>query len=209
MSAADSRSFEAQVLLDYISPRGATVTHMRGTLLVNSIENLRAIGQYDRYVSLLPAAHREAILYAIAASWIPIELASLHYEACDQLLLDDTQFSRLGGLTAARLAETFLSSVLRATRTAGVDAMWFALKQNDRLWDRMYQGGGVCVIQTGPKDLVLENQGLPFVGSRYWRSVYIRYLHALGSMFSRVAFVKAVHPRVPHPHRIAIGGSWV
>ncbi|MEY4515125.1 MAG: hypothetical protein RLZZ450_7247 [Pseudomonadota bacterium] len=204
-----SSAFEFEVILDYMSALGPNVTHMRGTLLVNSLDNLRALGLYDRYLGTLPASHQDVIPYTIAASWIPIDIALLHYETCDAMGLSEEQLAKMGTMMATRVAETFLATVLRTTRNAGVEAFWSVLKQNHRLLERMYQGGGMSVLKTGPKDLVLENTGLPVVASRYWRRVYVYYMQAIGNMFTKVTYVKLVRPRVSHPHSIAIACSWV
>jgi hypothetical protein len=182
---------------------------MRGTMLVSSIENLRLLGHYERYLSLLPVQHSDTLVYAIATSWVPMEVALAHYAACDALELEEPERQRLGELMAERVASTFLAAMLRGSRSVGVDGFWFALGQNDRLYDRMYQGGGVRVIQTGPKDATLENHGLPLVQSRHFRSAYVAYMAALVRLFAKIAYVQQVHPSQPHPHSIAVAGSWV
>ncbi len=197
------------VIVDHVSAHGPYVTHMRGTLLVNSVEHLRQLGVYERYLELLEASARDHVAYAIAASWIPIEIALAHYQACDALKLGERDCQTLGSMMAQRIADTFLGTVLRVTRRAGVESFWSLMSQNSRIWDRMYLGGGVTVIQTGPKDVIVENHGLPLVTSRHWRFAYEAYWKALGAIFTKVAFVKAVHPREAHPHRIALAGSWV
>jgi hypothetical protein len=209
MAERPSTIFDVEVILDYTSPFGSNATHMRGTMLVNSLDNLRALGLYERYLDKLPASHRDVIPFTIAASWIPIDIALVHYETCDALGLDDDQLRQLGEMMAKRVADTFLGTVLRASRNAGVEGIWSALKQNHRLLERMYQGGAMSVLRTGPKDFVLENRGLPIVTSRHWRAAYVHYMNAVSSMFTKVAYIKLARPQVPHPHSIAIACSWV
>ena len=204
-----SSVFEVEVVLDYVSPLGPNVTHMRGTLLVNSLDNLRTLGLYDRYLEALPPSHQEVIPYTIAASWIPIDIALIHYETCDAIGLSEEQLEKMGEMMATRVADTFLATVLRTTRNAGVESFWTALSQNHRLLERMYQGGGMAVLKTGPKDLILENTGLPVVTSRYWRQVYVYYMKAVSGLFTKVAYAKLVQPRVAHVHSIAVACSWV
>jgi hypothetical protein len=204
-----SSAFDVEVVLDYTSPLGPVVTHMRGTLLVNSLDNLRALGLFERYAETLPEAHRGVIPYTLAASWIPIDMALAHYDTCDALGLSEEQLAKMGEMMASRVADTFLGTVLRTTRNAGVETLWSALGHNHRLLERMYKGGGMAVLKTGPKDLVLENTGLPIVTSRYWRRVYVYYMQAIGNMFTKITYVKLVRPRVSHPHSIAVAASWV
>ncbi|MDB4972787.1 MAG: hypothetical protein JWN48_1128 [Myxococcaceae bacterium] len=196
-------------LVDHTSSQGPVVTHMRGTLLVSSVDNLRELGCHDRYFALLASEHRDAVKYCMATSWLPIEVALAHYQACDELDLDDAQRRQLGEMMANRVAATFLSALLRATRNVGLESFRLALSQNDRLWDRMYQGGGVRIYQTGPKDVVMENFGQPLVTSRHWRTAYAAYLGAVVRMFAKSAFVKQVHPREPSATSIAFAASWV
>ncbi len=110
---------------------------------------------------------------------------------------------------AASMGGPLFASLLRATRNAGMESLWTVLKQKDRLWDRVYQGGGATVIKLGPKDLILENHGISLMESRHLRAAYRASLRALGALFAKVAHVKIVAPREPHRHRIAIAGSWV
>ena len=198
-----------EILVDHVSPHGPNVTHIRGIILTKSIENLVGAGLHERYLRELEPELHEPMRFVIAASWVPVDLARAHYAACDRLRLSDRTIEELGSLMAASMGSTLFASLLRAVRSAGMDNLWTALKQNDRLWDRMYQGGGVTVIKLGPKDLTLENHGISLAESRHFRAGYRAYWVALGSLFAKAAYVKFVAPREPHPHRIAISGSWV
>jgi hypothetical protein len=209
MQIARASLAEPTVVVEHVSSSGPNVTHVRGTLIVGSWENLREIGLHERYEAMLPASHRDALLYAIASSWIPIDVALVHYHTCDLLELDHAQITRIGELTARRIIDTFLGRALRIAREAGASAYWQLLRNNERIYDRMYQGGGVTVLQTGPKDVWLENTGQPLAGCRYWRNSYLAYMEALGNAFAKVAFVKLVRPRSQSTHAIAVAGSWV
>jgi hypothetical protein len=199
----------AEIVVDHVSPHGPNVTHIRGIVLTKSIENLTRAGLLDRYLRELDPQLHEPMRFVIAASWVPIDLGRAHYDACDRMRLGDRTTEELGELMAASMGGTLFASLLRATRNAGMESLWTVLKQNDRLWDRMYQGGGVTVIKLGPKDLVLENHGISLAESRHFRAAYRAYWVALGRLFAKAAYVKIVAPREPHPHRIAMAGSWV
>ena len=43
-----------ELLLDYTSPDGPTVTHVRGTLLATALRVVREAGFYDGYLKELP-----------------------------------------------------------------------------------------------------------------------------------------------------------
>lgn len=201
--------FEPVVVLEHVSESGPTATHARGTLISGSQQNLRELGVYEQYLELLPRSAREKLTCVLAASWIPIELALTHYQTCEALQLETEQVRRVGELTAARMVKTFAGAAMRVVRSAGADSYWLLLKNNDRFYDRLYQGGGVTLLQTGPKDLVLENHGQPLAACRFWRTAYLAYMEAFGRAFAKVSFVKLVHPRIPGPHSIAVAGSWV
>lgn len=196
-------------MVDYVSPHGPNVTHIRGIILTKSMENLVQAGLHERYLKELEPELHESMRFVIAASWVPIELARAHYEACDRMRLGDRTTDDLGSRMAASMSGPLFASLLRATRSAGMESLWTVLKQKDRLWDRMYQGGGVTVIKVGPKDLILENHGISLAESRHFKAAYRAYWSALGALFAKAAHVKFVSPREPHPHRIAIAGSWV
>jgi hypothetical protein len=200
---------EPEIVVDHLSTHGPTVTHMRGTMLVNSRENLRELGLFERYVTKLPEAACEQLQQVLATNWVPVELALAHYLALDELMLDPQQIAEMGARSAERVKDTFMGAALRIARDAGADTYWMLLKQNPRIFDRMYQGGRVLVLQTGPKDVILENHGLPMASSRFFRGAYLAYMEAIGRAFAKVSFIKLVRPRNAHPHSIAVAGSWV
>jgi hypothetical protein len=209
MHAARGLSETPTLVVDYLSSHGPEVSQIRGILLVKSLENLRAAGLFERYAAQLSPSSREQMESTIASSWIPIDVADEHYAACDRLNLTDAEIERLGQLMAGSLSSTLMSALLKTTRHAGLEGMWTAMKQTDRLWDRMYMGGGVTVIKTGPKDLILENHGISLAKSRHWRNGFRAYWLALGKLVTNVVYITPVRPRQPHPHRVAIAGSWV
>lgn len=209
MLSASGPGASATIVVDHQSSHGPAVTHIRGILLVKSLENLRKAELYERYVQALDPAQREQVLGAMATSWVPVEAAEMHYAACDRLALDEPMIDRLGALMAESMNATVMSSLLKATRQAGVESMWSALKQCDRLWDRMYMGGKTVVLKLGPKDLVVEHYGIPLAKSRHFRAGLRAYWLALGQMMTKVTYVKIVRPRLPDPNGIALAGSWV
>lgn len=200
---------DGKLLLDHVSRHGPTVTHIRGVVLLKSVENLRKAGLFERYAAALDPAYREQIEAALASSWLPLAVAEAHYAACDGMRLGDAEIDRLGALMAEGMSNALFSMLIKVTRQAGVESMWSALKQNDRIWDRMYQGGQVTIIQTGPKDLITENRGISLAQSRYWRCGLRAYWMALGKLMTNVVYVKSIPPREPHPHSVAFAGSWV
>jgi hypothetical protein len=198
------------VLIDHTSPHGLRALAVRGSLLLASLRLLKESGHYPTYEAQLPSEHREAIVFALAASWLPIEAYTAHFETVDGLNLSDVQLSRLGEAVGARILDNLFGSLVRMARQAGADAgPWIAIGQADRIWTRIFQGGGVAVTQTGPKDMILEVQGLPMAGSRFFRVSYSAFIRGGMLLATKTCFVKPVAPRKPRPDSFAVSVSWV
>jgi len=209
MAPAPTPLADGRVLLDYTSPEGPTITHVRGILLANAIGNLRDFGLYGEYVRLLPREHQEVLLHALAASWVPVANAVAHYVACDELPLDDEHFKVAGERQAQRIADTFLGSALRSVRSLGVDTLKQACSRLDRLHGRLNRGGGCTVIDLGRKDLQYEVHGCPFAASQSYCRGWTAYTQSLATLFCKVAYVRLARPREAHPHRLAVTINWV
>lgn len=195
-------------ICDFQSKSGPQVTAIRGTVIASSQQILRDAGLFERYAAELRGELRDQVLYTIALSWVPIEVAGAHYAACDALGLDDAQLGKIGELVAARSADTFLGTILRTARKGGLDAPWLAMRALPRLWERIFIGGRVKVLRVGPKDAVLEFHGLPLAQYHYYRVGYCGYFHGLANMFVRNAHVQLVRGHAG-PARFALRGSWV
>lgn len=196
-------------MVDHTSAAGPKVTHVRGTLLVNSLRLLEESGHLPTYLELMPKAELDAVRYAVAASWIPISLALTHYQTCDRLGLSDSELERVGTAASTRIAETFLASALRAARPAGMDSVWFGIRYQGRLWDRLYLGGSAVIVKTGPKDLLGEMRGLPLVEARYFRIASMALNLGLARLLCKTAYIKPARTLTSDPHSLAFALSWV
>ncbi|HEX6245513.1 MAG TPA: hypothetical protein VFZ61_31535, partial [Polyangiales bacterium] len=209
MPAASLR-FDPKLLLDHVSARGPRVTDVRGSLVLQSLKLLRDAGHYDAYAEALPPEHRETLQQALAASWVSTAALVSHFRVVDSLVPSDAQLARLGELLGKQIMDSLFASLIRTARSAGAEAgIWLALKQVDRIWNRMYQGGGVAVLQTGPKDAIFEVHGMPVATSRYFRLSHGAFVRASVLMVARVCVVKEVPARRPSPESLAISISWV
>ena len=198
------------LLLNYADPQIPRITHVRGILVAGSRAGLQSIGVYDRYVELLPAAHKDALLYYVANSWLPLEVTLAHFEACDRLGLARSHFDAIGGALADRLAKTFMGAALRTVRSMGADGqLVWAVSRTDRFLRRVYMGGGCTVEQRGPKDIVLQLNGVPFAGSAYYQGVLLSQTRALLGMMCRRLFAQIVPSRPLSRESLAIALSWV
>jgi hypothetical protein len=88
---------------------------------------------------------------------------------------------------AARVAELYLAAPLKAARRGGsdgVDVFAGVLAQNDKIWNRMYQGGTTRAARLGPRELSLEDHGIPLARFAIFRSAYEYYLDAMAKLFA-------------------------
>ncbi|MDB4973221.1 MAG: hypothetical protein JWN48_1562 [Myxococcaceae bacterium] len=198
-----------EVLVNHQSRAGDSVTSIRGVMIVSSLRMLQELGYYERYLTLLADQARATLPYVLAQSWVPIELACTHYAACEALDLGESELTSLGEKIANRNADAFYGTLLRSARRGGMDAAWLALGAQARIYDRMYVGGSVAVLRTGPKDAVVELSGLPLAAYRYFRVAYCGYMRGLASTLLDRYYVCLTTPRQPQAHSVALAGSWV
>ena len=178
-------------------------------MLASSLHVIREAGHFDSYERLLAPEHRDAVIYALAMSWIPVEIANAHYRACDALALDDAELARIGTMVAARYADTIFGTILRTSRQVGIEAPWMALRAQARIWDRVYVGGSICIYRTGLKDGISEIKGLPLLEFRYFRATYMAWFKAIGDLLVKKLYLRVQRSKEPHPHTITVAGSWV
>lgn len=199
-------SLSAEVILvDHRSAKGPTVSAVRGSLLVSAIERLKACGYHDRYLAVLSPTLREKVSFSLAMSWLPIELVIQHCQACDELVLSDAELQALGGETASSMARVMLGSL---ARNAGMTPL-VALGSAGRVYDRIYEGGGVSVTRLGPKDLRLEQIGTRLAASRYFRVTTQGFYRSLCELFCKKAYVAPARGVDRGPDSYAVTVSWV
>jgi ribose/xylose/arabinose/galactoside ABC-type transport system permease subunit len=90
-----------------------------------------------------------------------------------------------------------------------MDAAWIALGSQARIYDRMYLGGGVTVLRTGPKDAIVELHGLPLASYRYFCVAYCGYMRGLAGMLLERYYICITRARQSDAHTVALAGSWI
>lgn len=198
---------ERKMIVDYRSPDGPVATKFRSTLLMSGLQALREFGYYDRYVELLPAEYHDKILFSVAPEWVPIEIAIVHYETCDQLQLPDDELDRLGVHVSGRIMGTFLGTLLRSSRNLGTSP-WIPLRHYNRLWERILVGGACSVEQVGPKDAIIRSYGIPMLETHYFRTAYQGVIRGAGMIFAKTSFLQTLPPP-DGPYSAATQASWV
>jgi len=162
--------------------------HVRSTLILASIASVRASGRYEEYERHLPLQHKDTILGAVAATWLPVEVALAHYGACDALGLTAEQQAQAGRSTFKASRATLLGTAVALARSAGFSP-WQAFPLYQRFWDRGCDGGGVNVVRMGPKDAHLTVVQCPLVASSYFRNGLRGLTASLTELFCTRAYV--------------------
>ncbi|MFT3927488.1 MAG: hypothetical protein QM778_33450 [Myxococcales bacterium] len=150
---------------------------VRSTLVQSSLATLKTLGHYELYLELLNPVHRDTILSSIAASWLPLDVALAHYQACDDLRLTDSQLVAIGEAVGDRMQGSFMETLTRAARGMGVTP-WLLLKRFDVLWDRLLQGGSIELTKVGPKDLTIEIRHASLPRYAYFRTAFCGVVRA-------------------------------
>lgn len=196
-----------EFFVEWTSPPGTPLTHVRSTLLSSSLQTLKKRGHYEDYIVHLPEEHHEAVLMTLAATWLDAEHGLAHYRACDALSLPKKELEVIGNAVGERIQSTFLGTLARGARGAGVSP-WLPLGQINKIWERLFQGGAVRVIKTGPKDARVEVRECPLAGIPYFRVAFVGVIHGAAAVFTKRALVREL-PRLCGPNKLAFQLSWV
>lgn len=141
---------------------------IRSTLIASSLRSLRERGHEANYLARLAGPWKDMPFRAIAGLWLPIEAGLAHYRACDALGLSVSEEVAIGREVGERIHGTFLATMLRAAKTAGVTP-WVPFMYTAKLYERIFDGGGCCVTKRGPKDACVEITCNPVMGIPYFR----------------------------------------
>lgn len=179
-----------KLVVDHSSKFGLELLHVRASLLVSSLQTLREVDLFDRYLTCLPKQHHETVLFALASSWLPRDVAMTHYAACDAMNLDERALIGIAHRVCNRIMGTFVSTLLRGARPSGANVAAIALPAYPRIYDRMLQGGKVLVHMTGPKDAVIETRGIAMFRYRYFRVGYASLVRGAGLMMTKSFYVR-------------------
>ncbi len=170
--------------------------HARSTVLIGSLDAVRATGRFDAYVAALPREHHEALLRAVAGTWVPISVAIAHYTACDALGYSPDQELKNGRFTFDRAGTTIFGTVMKLAKGAGVTP-WTLLTQMQRFWGRGYDGGEIAIYRLGPKEGRIEVVNVPLLDRRYYRNALRGILLSAMEMFCSKAYVTERPGRLP------------
>jgi hypothetical protein len=200
--------FEPEIIVPFSQPRDKLplASRVRSTLIASSVRSVREHGFYDAYLDKLDPAWRATILDAVAGVWLPIDAGIAHYRACDALGLSAGEQMEIGREVGDRIQKTFLASMVRAARGIGVTP-WNAFQFGTRLYERQFEGGGVCVVKLGPKEARCEVVCNPAAVTGHFRNGFRGLTQAGVELFSTKAYVVELS-KLGTDTSFVLRGSW-
>jgi hypothetical protein len=200
---------EDRVLIPFPGGRREKVPatqHFRSTWLCSSLRSIRDRGLYDEYVQNLDPVHREAVESSVVGTWLPIEVAVAHYRACDALMLSVPEMLTIGREATNQVHGTLLGTFVRLAKGAGVTP-WTVLGRLDELWRRIWLGGGLEIMQLGPKEARVYIAGWPCAGSGYCRIALRGVIPAVTDLFCTRSYAREINS-LRTPDALAYTLSW-
>jgi len=183
-----------------------SATAVKSTLLTASIEAIKKSGRFEAYAARLGPSLQREMLFGVAGVWLPMEIASAHYAAVDSLGFTIAEIVENGRSVGSRLNSTFLGTVIKLAGQAGTTP-WLPLGQTGKLFERVFQGGGLQVERLGPKEARIELVGLPILSSAYFRGALCGQVQAGCELFCKRAYARDVGGHLPGAGVIRV--SWV
>jgi len=183
------------------------VRQVRSTLLSSSLQSIRDHGAADQYFERLPREHHDAILSLVAGVWVPVELAIVHYATCDTLELDATTSEAISTDVAQRIHGSLLATVIRMATGTGV-TMMTGLQQVQRLYTRVFMGGGIGAYQLGPKEARIDFAGFQLASISYFRNGLRNTTKASLELFARTLYMREIPERTT-ARTVSYRLSWV
>jgi hypothetical protein len=181
--------------------------HVRSTLLQGGIASIKAGGEYDAYVAVVPAPVRAEIEGAVAGMWISADTAVAHYLACDDIGLSSESAVQRGRATFDRTKGLLLGTAIGVAKSAGVTPWSFA-PYLQRFWLRGLDGGGVQAVKVGPKEMRLDIVACPLLRSHYFRGALRGLTAGLFELVSQKVYVHEAPGGSPQT-AIALRVQWV
>jgi len=167
------------------------VMRERSTLITASLVALRQVGVEERYFGALPQERHDELRSLVAGSWVPLELATLHYSACDRLGLTSAELTRIGEDVSHRTQKSFVATLAKASIAAGVSP-WILFSNARRIWERVFDGGDIASYKIGPKESYVEVAGCSLLALPYFRAAFRAYFRAVVALLSQVAYTTEV-----------------
>jgi hypothetical protein len=179
---------ESQEVILPLPPAFGPLKGIRSTLLISSYAAVRESGRGDAYLAVLAQSYRKTIVEAVAGTWIPIEVAVAHYDACNSVGFTTEEQVKIGRQIGERMHGTLLGTVVRMAKEAGVTP-WTVIPQFQRFWNRAYDGGGIYAVKVGPKEVLISVQKAVIADCAYWRSALCGTTMGVLDLFCRKSYM--------------------
>lgn len=166
-----------EIIVPHDAKRGPLLG-VRRMLIHSSLTQLQAIGVYDKYSAVIDSATLTSITNMIGPGWIPAELATTHYEACDKLGLEEEQVQELGARSGENIGSALLVAATQIPDMKTEQSTWSMIAAFSRMGRRMYDGSSAQYVKLGPHELQIEYVGNPLFSTAYYRSGYLGFLRA-------------------------------
>jgi hypothetical protein len=161
-----------------------------------------------RYTELLEPAAAKVLAEAVVGLWIPLDVALAHYRACDALGLSPEAQASLGRGTNDRIKGVFYGTFLKLVTESGVTP-WTVMPHWQRFWNRVFDGGTVSIVKTGPKDARLEVGRCSLLESPYFRNALRGLVAGLTGLFCTRPYATEMRDGRSKPDRLVIRIQWV
>lgn len=181
--------------------------HVRSTILIASIANIRNSGRFDDYVRRVPAEHHGALFESVAAMWLPFRAAVAHYGACEALGVPIEEQVSMGRASVERVGATIAGTALRLAKQAGVTPLHL-FPHLQRFWSRGYDGGALAAYKVGPKEARLELVQFPLCEIPFYRRALTGWMMGLTELFCEKLYMKELPPPAG-PQTMALRAQWV
>ncbi len=140
---------------------------VRSTLLVASYRMVQKMGRAEAYLRALPQEHHAPIIAAVAGSWVAVDSAIAHYQACEALGLESDEQVDIGRTVGAQVRGTLFGTIVYLSKEVGATP-WSVFPSVPRLWPRLFDGSAIAIWNLGPKEARLDITGLPLVDVPYF-----------------------------------------
>jgi hypothetical protein len=190
-----------------LPPKIEPLRHVRSTILIASVANIRNSGRFDEYAKRVPAEHHSALFESVAGVWIPFRAAAAHYVACESLGVPVDEQVNMGRATVDRVGATIAGTAVRLAKQAGVTPLHL-FPHLQRFWMRGYDGGALAIYQVGPKEARLELVHFPLCEIPFYRRALTGWTAGLTGLFCAKLYMKEL-PQPSGPHSMALRAQWV
>jgi hypothetical protein len=171
---------------------GGLCTHLRGSVIANSLRIVDQRGLGDAYDERMPDPLREATRTVSVTGWYPIELGLKHYEVVGSLITDVDEQVEIGRQSAAKLQLPYIKTLFRAMKVAGAVTPDRLLTITHKVVDRVLEGADAGVYWAGRKDARLECIGVPLVRCDYFRNSWQGWWEQSISLAASRVFVRTL-----------------